>query len=373
MSRPAVRRPVRRAPSAVGGPVPAPTGRPGGHGIAAGGELSNTSASLSEVTPPGPRGRYVSFMYIGIGIAFIVATGLGHRLAEILGPEQMAESGWRIPFVLGGILALVGLFMRKGLQGSELFEEHAAKMREKAENPLLTTLREYPMSVLHVLGTAMLSTIVHYTFIGAINSQAAKTYGAKSDDVFMASTLSMVLFIELQCRSVRRRPDRPHADVPHHRHDAEDAGQGPRLVAHRSGRAQHDHGTGTARPRHGHGTTTARARHDHGTGTARPRHLRVSCPSGVRAAARCRGDDRVGARRPGRYPAVVPPIPRRNRDRLAHVDPVPANPSGGPGRRRAARAQAARPRRVRAACRARRLQLAAARAAGAAQGRGHRP
>lgn len=167
-------------------------------GIAAGGELSNTSAYLSEVAPPHQRGRYVSFMYIGTGVALLVATALGFWLARGLGPDKMAEFGWRIPFILGGIFALVGLFMRKDLKESELFEEHKAKKEEKIKNPLMTTLRRYPKSVLHVLGTTMLFAIVYYTFVGAINSQAVKTFGAKSDDVFMALTISIVLFIALQ-------------------------------------------------------------------------------------------------------------------------------------------------------------------------------
>lgn len=167
-------------------------------GIAAGGELSNTSVYLSEVAPPEQRGRYTSFMYMGTGTALIIATGLGYWLAKVLDKTQMAEFGWRMPFILGGIFALVGLFMRKDLKESELFEEHAAKKMEKIKNPLLTTLRRYPKSVLHVVGTTMLFAVVYYTFIGAINSQAVKTFKADSGDVFMAMTIAMVLFIALQ-------------------------------------------------------------------------------------------------------------------------------------------------------------------------------
>lgn len=167
-------------------------------GIAAGGELSNTSAYLSEVAPPERRGRYTSFMYMGTGFALIVATGLGFWLARVLSAAQMAEFGWRIPFILGGVFALVGLFMRKDLKESELFEEHAAKKMEKVTNPLMTTLRRYPKSVLHVLGTTMLFAVVYYTFIGAINTEAVATYKANGQDVFMALTISMVLFIALQ-------------------------------------------------------------------------------------------------------------------------------------------------------------------------------
>lgn len=113
-------------------------------GIAAGGELSNTSAYLSEVAPAGRRGRYVSFMYIGTGVALLLATTLGFWLTRTLGPARMAEFGWRIPFILGGIFALVGLFMRKDLKESAHFEEHKAKAIDKVKNPLMTPCGSTP-------------------------------------------------------------------------------------------------------------------------------------------------------------------------------------------------------------------------------------
>ncbi len=171
-------------------------------GIAAGGELSNTSAYLSEVAPAGRRGRYVSFMYIGTGVALLLATTLGFWLTRTLGPAKMAEFGWRIPFILGGIFALVGLFMRKDLKESAHFEEHKAKAIEKVKNPLLTTLRLSPRSVLHVVGTTMLFAVAYYTLIGSINSSVVKKFAKTNPDVgqnvFMALTISIVIFIALQ-------------------------------------------------------------------------------------------------------------------------------------------------------------------------------
>ncbi|WP_217995889.1 MFS transporter [Kribbia dieselivorans] len=171
-------------------------------GIAAGGELSNTSAYLSEIAPPGKRGRYVSFMYIGTGVALLLATTLGFFLTRELGAEKMAEFGWRIPFILGGIFALVGLFMRKDLKESDVFEEHVATATEKVRNPLMTTLRLYPMSVLHVLGTTMLFALVYYALIGAVNSAVKTKFSAEHPEVgqnlFLAMIIAIVVFIALQ-------------------------------------------------------------------------------------------------------------------------------------------------------------------------------
>lgn len=171
-------------------------------GIAAGGELSNTSAYLSEVATPSHRGRYVSFMYIGTGVALLLATSLGYFMTHYLSKAQMAEFGWRIPFILGGIFALVGLFMRKDLKESAHFEEHKAKAQAKVKNPLITTLRLYPKSVLHVVGTTMLFAIVYYTLVGSINSSVTKKYSATHPQVgewvFLALVISVVVFIALQ-------------------------------------------------------------------------------------------------------------------------------------------------------------------------------
>ncbi|KOV82681.1 MFS transporter [Nocardia sp. NRRL S-836] len=166
-------------------------------GMALGGEVSNASAYLGEIAEPSHRGRYSSFFYISTGAAVLVASLLGFFLSRGLDAAAMASYGWRVPFLIGGVLGLVGLWLRRALPETEQFEEN----REKAEslkNPLLTTLREHPRAVGQVVGFTLLSTLCFYTFFSALTPFAVKTRGANDVDVFLALSVATGLFIALQ-------------------------------------------------------------------------------------------------------------------------------------------------------------------------------
>ena len=96
-------------------------------GLSLGGEVSNASAYLGEIAPPERRGRYSAFFYISTGPAVLVATVLGFVLARTLDKAELASWGWRLPFLLGGVFGLVGLWLRRSLAETELFEQTKTK------------------------------------------------------------------------------------------------------------------------------------------------------------------------------------------------------------------------------------------------------
>ncbi|RLK62030.1 MFS transporter [Actinokineospora cianjurensis] len=166
-------------------------------GLSMGGEVSNASAYLAEIAPSGRRGRYSAFFYISTGSAVLVASLLGYFLTNGLGKAAMQDYGWRIPFVIGGVLGLVGLVLRRALDETEQFEENKDKAR-RLSNPLLLTLRQHPKAVGQLVGFTMLSTLCYYTFFSALTPFAINTRKADASDVFLALSIGTALFVALQ-------------------------------------------------------------------------------------------------------------------------------------------------------------------------------
>ncbi|SDG17582.1 MFS transporter, MHS family, alpha-ketoglutarate permease [Lentzea fradiae] len=166
-------------------------------GMALGGEVSNASAYLGEIAEPSHRGRYSSFFYISTGAAVLVSSLLGFFLSRGLDSAAMASYGWRVPFLIGGVLGLIGLWLRRALPETDQFEENRAKA-EKLRNPLLLTLKEHPKAVGQLVGITLLSTLCFYTFFSALTPFAVKTKGADAVDVFLALSIGTVVFIALQ-------------------------------------------------------------------------------------------------------------------------------------------------------------------------------
>jgi MHS family alpha-ketoglutarate permease-like MFS transporter len=166
-------------------------------GMSMGGEVSNASAYLAEIAPNDRRGRYSSFYYISTGTAILLASLLGAYLTFVLDDDQLSSWGWRVPFVIGGLLGVVGLWMRRGMAEADNQERNAVKAKA-VRNPLWMTMKHHPRSVLQVVGFVLLATLAYYTFFSAMTPYAVKQRGADANDVFVALSIATAMFVALQ-------------------------------------------------------------------------------------------------------------------------------------------------------------------------------
>jgi MFS transporter, MHS family, alpha-ketoglutarate permease len=166
-------------------------------GLSLGGEVSNASAYLAEIAPEGRRGRYSAFFYTSTGTSLLLASLLGVLLSATLSDDQLRSFGWRIPFIIGGVLALVGVWLRRSLAETQQFEENKGKA-QKVHRPLLTTLLEHPKAVAQLIGITVLNTLNYYTFFSALTPYAVASKGVDDNTVFLALSVGTALFIVLQ-------------------------------------------------------------------------------------------------------------------------------------------------------------------------------
>src|SRR5262249_28675901 len=131
-------------------------------GLSLGGEYGTSATYLSEVADADHRGFYSSFQYVTLIGGQLCAIVVLLLLQQVfLTTEQLKEWGWRIPFFVGALLAIVALAMRRNLHETEDFV--AAKAKAKTESSLKTLMR-YPREVLLVVGLTMGGTTAFYTY-----------------------------------------------------------------------------------------------------------------------------------------------------------------------------------------------------------------
>src|SRR5215212_5614327 len=94
-------------------------------GLSVGGEYGTAATYMSEVAGKGQRGFYSSFQYVtligGQLLALLVLVGL----QQVLSVDDLKAWGWRIPFVVGALAAVVALYLRRSLGGDRLRRNHA--------------------------------------------------------------------------------------------------------------------------------------------------------------------------------------------------------------------------------------------------------
>src|SRR5580698_2557203 len=85
-------------------------------GLSVGGEYGTAATYMSEVALKGQRGFFSSFQYVTLIGGQLLAVLVVVLLQQTLDVVQMKEWGWRIPFVVGAITAVVAVIMRWKLQ-----------------------------------------------------------------------------------------------------------------------------------------------------------------------------------------------------------------------------------------------------------------
>jgi len=108
-------------------------------GISVGGEWGGAVLMASEHAPKGRKTFYASFAQLGSPAGLLLAL-IAFRVVTSLEPAQFADWGWRLPFLASGVLMLIGLFIRFGVDESPEFKE-VAKAGATAKFPVMEVLR----------------------------------------------------------------------------------------------------------------------------------------------------------------------------------------------------------------------------------------
>src|SRR5471030_2810945 len=132
-------------------------------GFSTGGEWGGAETFLVEFSPPGKRGLIGSVQQFSVGLALICGTLTAAVLNGYLDKESMIVWGWRIPFLIGFVLAPVGLYLRARVAESPAYSRTVAK-KEVAHSPVLESLSTHRVPVLAAFGLSAIGTVGNYTY-----------------------------------------------------------------------------------------------------------------------------------------------------------------------------------------------------------------
>ncbi|MEU1852641.1 MFS transporter [Streptomyces sp. NPDC019990] len=162
-------------------------------GLSVGGEFAASTTFLVESAGPGRRGLFSSFQYVSTTVGQLVASGTAALLVETLSDGQMNGWGWRVPFVLGAVLSLVGFWIRQGAQ-----ETRSAEQQRAPRPGLFEALRRHPRESLLIGGITAGGTIAYYTWTSYLPTYAELNAGIDKPDALLAGTISLAFFALLQ-------------------------------------------------------------------------------------------------------------------------------------------------------------------------------
>ncbi|WP_328475339.1 MHS family MFS transporter [Actinoplanes sp. NBC_00393] len=132
-------------------------------GLGLGGEWGGAVIMSVEHGDSHRRGLNASWPQVGVPAGNLLAAGVLWILNAMLSESAFLSWGWRIPFLLSGVLVVVGLWIRLTITESPLFAE-VEQSGAKAKLPLVEVLRRHPRGLLVAMAARIGTDVAFYTF-----------------------------------------------------------------------------------------------------------------------------------------------------------------------------------------------------------------
>ncbi|WP_261802583.1 MFS family transporter [Variovorax sp. PAMC28562] len=129
-------------------------------GLSVGGEYGTTATYMSEIALKGQRGFFSSFQYVTLIGGQLLAVLVVVILEQLLSEAELKAWGWRIPFVIGAITAVIALLLRRTLKETQSAEARA----NKDAGSLAGLFRNHKAAFFTVLGYTAGGSLIFYTF-----------------------------------------------------------------------------------------------------------------------------------------------------------------------------------------------------------------
>jgi len=148
---------------------------------------------MSEVAVEGRKGFYASFQYVTLIGGQLLAILAVVILQQVLSDEDLRAWGWRIPFALGAVLAVVALWLRRQLDETSRKEVRALK-----EAGSFKGLWRNRKAFLMVLGFTAGGSLTFYTFTTYMQKYLVNTTGMHANVASMVMTVALFVFMLIQ-------------------------------------------------------------------------------------------------------------------------------------------------------------------------------
>ncbi|MGV8865153.1 MAG: MFS transporter, partial [Pseudomonas sp.] len=160
-------------------------------GLSVGGEYGTTATYMSEVALKGQRGFFASFQYVTLIGGQLLAVLTVVILQQFLSTEELRAYGWRIPFVVGAIAAVISLFLRRSLKETTTAETR----KDKDAGSMRALFKHHKTAFVTVLGYTAGGSLIFYTFTTYMQKYLVNTGGMEAKTASYIMTGALFLYM----------------------------------------------------------------------------------------------------------------------------------------------------------------------------------
>ena len=163
-------------------------------GLSVGGEYGTTATYMSEVALRGQRGFFASFQYVTLIGGQLLAVLVVVILQQLLTEDELRAWGWRIPFVVGAVAALISLMLRRSLHETS----NAETRNDKDAGSISGLFRNHAAAFITVLGYTAGGSLIFYTFTTYMQKYLVNTAGMTAKTSSFVMTGALFLYMCMQ-------------------------------------------------------------------------------------------------------------------------------------------------------------------------------
>lgn len=168
-------------------------------GLSVGGEYGSSATYLSEMAGQEHRGFWSSFQYVTLIMGQLLALAVLIVLQQwVLSEAQLSGWGWRIPFAIGAVAAVVALYLRRSMAETDSFSRHHGDPAAPHGEGTLRALMQHPRAVLTVVGLTMGGTLAFYTFTTYMQKFLKNSVGFDSQTATLLNAGTLFVYMLMQ-------------------------------------------------------------------------------------------------------------------------------------------------------------------------------
>ncbi|MFZ3598738.1 MFS transporter [Streptomyces sp. BH104] len=156
-------------------------------GVGVGGEWGGAVLLSSEFGDPKRRGFFASAAQVGPPAGNLLANGVLAALGALLTEDQFLSWGWRVAFLISGVLVGFGLWIRAKLEETPVFKAMEAE-QARPEAPVREVLTRQPRALLAAILSRVAPDVLYALFTVFV-----LTYATDQLDMSRGSALAAVL------------------------------------------------------------------------------------------------------------------------------------------------------------------------------------
>lgn len=162
-------------------------------GLSVSGEVPGAIIFVAESVPNQHRGAACGIIFFAINTGLLLGSLMGMLLTATLSQEQLMTWGWRIPFLLGGVLGIVSYYLRKKMRETPLFET-ITQQQAHEKVPALTLFKQHAKKFLQGVGIVSIGAALFNLCFLYLPTYISTEFQFPLKSLFTLNTIAIFIF-----------------------------------------------------------------------------------------------------------------------------------------------------------------------------------